>query len=336
MHEQQHRNILVTGGAGYIGSNIVRILLDQGHSVRILDNFIYGRQGIAKLRGNPNLEIVEGDIRDQRIVARAVEGMDDIAHMASLVGQPACNLDPDTTYAINTNGTRNIVEAAKATGVKRLVFSSTCSVYGHQDGEMTEKSPPSTSDDPYAESKRQAEEIVLAAANGLSPRVVRLGTVYGKAPRMRFDLVVNLLSGLAVRRREFTVMGGDAWRPFVHVWDVGRAVVTVLQAPDDKAHKEVFNVGDSRDNRTINHIAELIAREMPETTIKHDNDNGDSRNYFVAFKKIRDLLGFSHSIELYRGVNDIISYLRRRPEIDPLAPIYSNVGWLKAKREEIS
>ncbi len=332
MANNEQRHVLVTGGAGYIGANITRILLDQGHRVRILDNQIYGSQGIAKLRSNKNLEVVVGDIRDPCVMARVVQGIDDIAHMASLVGQPACNLDPAETFQVNTEGTRIVTAAAKAAGVKRLLLASTCSVYGHQEGEMAEDSPPCTANDPYAESKRQAEEIVLEASDRLSVRIVRLGTVYGQAPRMRFDLVVNLLSGLAVRKGEFKVIGGDAWRPFVHVWDVARAVVTVLQASHEKADGQIFNVGDSRDNRTINQIAELILREVPSTTVKRDKENSDGRNYFVSFEKIVDRLGFKHSIEVCRGVRDVIDYLERRPEVDPQAPIFSNVGWLESRQ----
>ena len=333
MVNNEQRHVLITGGAGYIGADITRILLNQGHKVRILDNLTYGTQGIAKLRANANLEIIVGDIRDRQAVALAAEGIDDIAHMASLVGQPACNLDPDKTYQINTEGTRIVTEAAKDAGVKRLVLASTCSVYGHQDGEMAEDSPSCTADDPYAESKRQSEEIVMGAADKLSARIVRMGTVYGQAPRMRFDLVVNLLSGLAVRKGEFTVIGGDAWRPFVHVWDVARAVVAVLQASNEKADRQIFNVGDSRDNRTINQIAELIAREVPGTTVKRNPENLDGRNYFVSFNKIVDRLGFQHSIEVCNGVRDVVDYLKRRPEVDPQAPIFSNVGWLEHRQE---
>ncbi len=333
MVNNEQRHVLITGGAGYIGANITRILLDQGHRVRILDNLTYGSQGIADLRANANLEVIVGDLRDRKAVGRAVQGIDDVAHMASLVGQPACNLDLDETYQINTEGTRLVTEAAKTAGVRRLLLASTCSVYGYQDGEMVEDSPPCTADDPYAESKRQAEEIVLRAADKLSPRIVRMGTVYGQAPRMRFDLVVNLLSGLAVRKGEFTVIGGDAWRPFVHVWDVARAVVAVIHASHEKADGQIFNVGDSRDNRTINQIADLIAREVPGTTIKRDLENPDGRNYFVSFRKIMDRVGFEHSIEVYKGVRDIVDYLKRRPEIDPQARIFSNVGWLESRQE---
>lgn len=317
--------VLIIGGAGYIGSVLCRQLLDKGYSVRVLDALLYGPESLAGLLGHPRFELLEGDSRDVSAVFRAMLDMDAVIQLGELVGDPACALDERLTLEINLAATRMVAEAAQGCGIKRFVYASSCSVYGASSDILDERSalsPVSL----YARAKIGCERA-LQALNGpdFHPVILRLATVYGLSFRPRFDLVINLLTSKAVCERQITVFGGDQWRPFVHVTDVGRAVVRCLEAPLANVKGCVYNVGSDEQNYTISQIGDLIHELIPEAQLVRRENDADQRDYHVSFGKIRRELGFVPEKTVEDGVREIESALRTGRIADCTDKRYSNI-----------
>lgn len=322
------RRVLVVGGAGYIGSVLVRQLLECGFQVRVLDVGAFGENSLDGVRQDPRFELIEGDLRHVEHVVRAVRGCDAVAHLGAIVGDPACELDAETTREINTIATRMLVQVCRGEGVERLLFASTCAVYGASDHLMDERSalnPVSA----YAQSKADAERIVLAASSDdFCPVVLRLGTVFGHSHRPRFDLVVNLLVARAWRDKKITIFNPGQWRPFVHVQDIARALVQCLQANAAVVRGEIFNVGDFRLNLTLGQVAEEVKAQLPFTEVE-SRETPDQRNYRVSFDKIHSYLGFTATHTLADGVREIREYLATHL-CDPFAEkVFDNAKTMK-------
>jgi len=322
-------SVLIVGGAGYIGSALCRMLLDQGRRVRVLDQLVYGDGAVRELMEHPRFEMIHGDCRNIQNVVTAVKGVDAIIHLAAIVGDPACDHDHETTLQINFAATRMLIEVAKGNGVARFIFASSCSVYGETERVMSESSalnPISL----YARTKVDSEAALLrATAADFHPTVLRLATVFGHSPRPRFDLVVNLLTAKAHRDGVITIYNGGQWRPFVHVRDVARGVIAVLNAPTESVSGETFNLGDSRLNHTLAEVAELIERVYPGTRVERV-ENADRRNYRVAFDKIRSALGYSCAISLDEGIRELKQMLDRGLVGDYTDVQYNNQRFLQA------
>jgi nucleoside-diphosphate-sugar epimerase len=319
---------LVVGGAGYIGSLVVSKLLARGFTVRLLDNLLYGDSSIEPLLGNPNLELIQGDCRNIQDVVRAISNVKNVIHLAAIVGDPACAEDDANAVQINYAATRMMLEIAKGHGIERFLFASSCSVYGASDDLMDEKSetvPISL----YAETKLQSERVLLdARSRTFHPTVLRFATVFGLAPRPRFDLVVNLLTARAIQDGLITIYNGDQWRPFIHVSDVATAVVETLSAPVEAVSGEILNVGDDQLNFTLAQVAEKIRLYEPQTRVQY-HENSDRRNYRVSFQKIRHCLGFTAEHSLDAGILEIKRAFARGDIVDYRDPFYSNVSFLK-------
>jgi nucleoside-diphosphate-sugar epimerase len=258
-----------------------------------------------------------------------MSGMGAVIHLGGLVGDPACAVDPDLTVDINVTATKLVGEIAKARGVRRFIFASSCSVYGACDDTVDETShfnPQSL----YARSK-VASEALLGALNGdgFSVTCLRFATVYGISGRTRFDLVANLLCAKAVRDGIITVFGADQWRPFIHVDDVAKAIVTTLTAPIERVAGEVFNVGSDAQNYTLGQLAALIQSQVPEARIISDDSTVDKRNYHVSFAKIRQQLGFEPAWTLERGIAQVVTLVRSNQVGHYSLPTYSNVLYLR-------
>ena len=225
------KNVLVIGGAGYIGSALLPKLLDHGYHVRILDLLLYGSEPIQDYLDHARLEVVQADFRQIDQVVEAMRGIDAVVHLGAIVGDPACALDEDLTIDVNLMATRMVAEVVKGSGISRFIFASTCSVYGAGDEILDERSalrPVSL----YARSKIASERVLVSLAEpGFAPTILRFGTIYGISGRTRFDLVVNLLAAKAVVEGNITVYGGEQWRPFLHVDDAALAILKVLEAP---------------------------------------------------------------------------------------------------------
>jgi nucleoside-diphosphate-sugar epimerase len=322
-------HVLVIGGAGYVGSVLVRDLLQRFQRVTVMDAFLFGEESIRDVGNDPRVDVVRGDLRDIEAIVRASRDADAVVHLGGLVGDPACALDHQLTKEVNLEATRTIARAARGLGVQRFVFASSCSVYGSSDELLDEESaldPVSL----YAISKMESERILLEfEREDFAPVILRFGTFYGLSPRPRFDLIVNMLAAKAATEGEITVIGGDQWRPFVHVADGVDAIVRCLTAPVDDVTGQIFNVGSDEQNYTIRQVADLIAQEIIGTRI-HVKDEQDPANYRVSFEKIRRTLGFEPRHRLLDSIVEIRTEVERGTFADYLDERYSNVKAMAA------
>src|SRR5690348_12727512 len=321
--------VLIIGGAGYIGSALAEKLLNLGLHVSVLDAMHFGEEALSRVAGHPNLTLIREDFRHIEALTRAVSGVGSVIHLGGLVGDPACAVDADLTIDINVTATKVVGEIAKARGVRRFIFASSCSVYGACD-EIVDEGSVFNPQSLYARSK-VASEAVLGALNDrdFSVTCLRFATIYGMSGRTRFDLVVNLLCAKAVRDGVITVYGADQWRPFVHVEDVAEAIAMTLQAPVDVVAGEAFNVGSDAQNYTLGQVAELINRHVPDATITADDTFVDKRNYRVSFEKIRSRSGFEPAWTIERGIAQVVTLVRSNQVGHYSLPTYSNVLYLK-------
>jgi nucleoside-diphosphate-sugar epimerase len=320
--------VLVLGGAGYIGSVLVRKLLEDGRKVRVLDSLVYGDSALRDVLRHPKLELKFGDCRKIQDVVGAVKGADSIVHLAAIVGDPACEVDRQTSLQINYAATRMLIEVAMGNGIKHFVFASSCSVYGATDLLMDENShvqPVSL----YGQTKVDSEEALLEAhADGFCPVILRLATVFGLSYRPRFDLVVNLLTAKACQEGAITVCNGTQWRPFIHVRDVAVGIAKVLDAPFSVLRGEIFNLGDNRMNHQLSEVADKILAAFPTTKVVH-LENSDRRNYRVSFDKIRRQLGFECTVGLDHGIQELRQALEEKQILDYRDASYYNQEFLK-------
>jgi nucleoside-diphosphate-sugar epimerase len=298
------RNVLVIGGAGYIGSVLTRQLINAGYRVRVLDELMFGDASIDSLRGAPEFELLRADFRCVEAVVEATQGMDAVIHLGAIVGDPACKLDSKMSLETNLAATEMIKNVCKGAGIRRLLFASTCSVYGASAYLLDEKSAPAPLS-LYACTKLDSERILLEhPAADYAPTILRLGTAFGWSFRPRFDLVLNLLTAKAVREHRLTIFNQTQWRPFIHVQDIARAFITCLRAPTFLVAYEIFNVGSDRLNSSLGNLAMLIQEQIRDAQIEFV-ENADHRDYRVNFDKISKRLAFSCSHTLEHGISEI-------------------------------
>ncbi len=319
------RQVLIIGGAGYVGSVLVRKLLNRGYVVRVLDALMYGDEGIRDVLGRPGFDVVEADLRSFESVMTAAKHADAIVHLGGLVGDPACALDEKLTLEINLGSTRTLTRAARELGVHRFVFASSCSVYGAGTEIVAEESAV----DPvslYAKTKVESERILFDAdkQGGFIPVALRFGSFYGLSPRPRFDLVVNLLAARAIAEGEITILGGDQWRPFLHVEDGAEAIIRCLEVPAELVGHQIFNVGSDEHNYSLGRIGELIAELIPGVRLTYQAQGSEEPNYRVSFEKIRRVLNFSLSRSVWDGVLEIKAAIERGAVSDYHESRYSN------------
>jgi nucleoside-diphosphate-sugar epimerase len=298
-------HVVVIGGAGYVGSVLIPKLLERQYDVTVLDAFLYGSESLRDDGGGGRLRLVQGDIRNVEAVVRGCHRATAIVHLGGLVGDPSCALDADLTRSINLRATGVIAEVARGLGVPRLLFASSCAVYGASAGLLDEHSPIAPVS-MYAQTKAESERVLLAAADAtFSPTILRFGTFYGLSPRPRFDLVVNLLTAKAVREQAITIFGGGQWRPFLHVQDGADAIIAALQAPLGVVRGQAFNVGSDEQNHRLGDVAELIRTLVPGVAVDYADAADVEANYHVSFAKIRAELGHTARRTLTDGVLEI-------------------------------
>jgi nucleoside-diphosphate-sugar epimerase len=322
-------SILVSGGAGYIGSVLVRLLLEGGYKVRVLDSLKFGGEPIVDLLNNDNFEFIKGDVRNPDDVRKAVEGIDYAAHLASIVGDPACAKEPDLARSTNYDGSVNFYNICNEMGVKRFVFASTCSNYGKMDDpnscvvETSTLAPVSL----YAETKVQTEQFLLSQphTNICKPICLRFSTVYGISSRTRFDLTVNEFTKELALGRELVIFGEQFWRPYCHVIDLARAVVAVMEAEESKVAFDVFNVGDTSENYQKQMLVDEIKKFIPDASVKYVSKNEDPRNYRVAFDKIQNAIGFKITKTVPEGIKQIIQVIQDGFILNPDEQKYKNI-----------
>ncbi len=322
--------ILVTGGAGYIGSVLVRQLLGLGYPVRVVDAMRFGGEALVEVLSNPDVDLLCGDVRDVTLMTQALEGVRAVVHLAAVVGDPACAKEPDLARSVNLEGSKRLYELAERAGVERFVFASTCSNYGKMtdaSGYVDETSPlrPVSL---YAETKVAFETFLLSQpkTNRCRPTCLRFSTVYGLSPRIRFDLTVNEFTKELVLGRELTVFGEQFWRPYCHVEDLARSVVAVLEADAGGVAFDVFNVGDTGENYQKQTIVDLIQQEVPTAVVRYVKRDEDPRDYRVNFDKIRDCLDFSITRRVPDGIREIKRLLEAQLLLNPDDPKYVNVA----------
>lgn len=315
--------VLVIGGAGYIGSVLCRRLLEHGYEVRVLDRLLFGEEPIRELLGRSRFEFIRGDFRDAATVGGSLRGIGAVIHLGGIVGDHACSIDQEMTKQTNYAATALIAQRCKRSGVSRLLYASTCSVYGVNEEVVNETSaanPVSL----YGASKLGSENILLASrGETFHPTVLRLGTIFGWSPRPRFDLVVNLLAAKAFFEKKVVIYNKAQWRPFVHVTDICRAFQSALEAPLEKVSGEVFNVGSDGMNHRLGEVGEAIRRIDRRLRVTHES-NLDVRNYRVSFEKIRTALGYECSVSLADGVRQILQRLKAGTIADYTAAAYCN------------
>lgn len=300
--------ILVTGGAGYIGSTLVPILLQQGHQVRVLDNLAQGGRSLLGVWSHPGFDFHQGDISDEHAIDSALHGVDSVVHLAAIVGDPACGAQPKVAQAINQDASLMLLEKSANGGVQRFIFASTCSNYGRMADpsqyadENSDLRPISL----YAETKVAVEEAILdLEISNFSPTVLRFATVFGVSPRMRFDLTVNEFTAEMVVNQHLQVYGEQFWRPYIHVGDVGRGVALVLNSAVDKVRNQVFNLGDTQQNYQKQQLVRLIETYAPQAQVEYVHREEDPRDYRVSFAKVKDSLGFSITRTVEDGIKEV-------------------------------
>ena len=321
--------VTVTGGAGYVGALVCKELVERDDDVRALDVVLHGQEDVVGELGELGVELIRGDVRDAGLRERALTGADAVVHLAAIVGDPACARDPELSQAVNVDASRDLVDDAARLGVERIVFASTCSNYGRMAdptvpvAEGGELRPVSL----YAEQKVSVEQMLLSgrfAGSGLAPTCVRLATVYGVAPRMRFDLTVNEFTRDLWADRELEVFGERFWRPYVHVADAARSIALVLASPADQVGGDVFNVGHSDENYRKLDLVELIKGHLGRGQVSFVHREEDPRDYKVSFEKVRRELGYETQRTVADGIEELAAALDRRAFDDPFARVYSN------------
>jgi nucleoside-diphosphate-sugar epimerase len=329
-------HVCVPGGAGYVGAVLVPKLLARGHRVTVLDNYQFGREVFANVRGAAGLREVEGDVRDHEAVARALDGCDAVIHLACVSNDPSYELDPDLSKSINFDCFPMFLAESKRAGVKRFIYASSSSVYGVSEVPDVREDHPLLALTDYSKYKALCEPLVLAEQSAeFTAMVLRPATVCGASPRMRFDLSVNIMTNLAIANQKITVFGGKQHRPNMHIEDVTDLYEQLLLEPAARIGGKTYNAGFQ--NRTIADIAQIahdvVRAELPElgpieivTTSTDDN-----RSYRVNSDKIAEELGFRPRHTIEDAVRDICAWYRAGRFPDSLTdPRYFNVKLLKA------
>ena len=307
LNSKEVKNVLITGGAGYIGSVLSRKLLQNGYNVTVLDKLLFGKDSIRELETNPKFKFIKGDIFDKDILIKILSNIDAVVNLAAIVGEPACLCQKDVALQTNYLGAVYVARVCKTFGIKRFVQASTCSTYGISEENMIAKEASKLFPvDFYGETKIYAErELMKLADENFTPTILRFSTVYGLSPRMRFDLVVNTFVKKALKEKEITIFGGNQWRPLIHVSDIASAMCLVLKAPLPKVANQIFNVGGTSENYTIFNVGEIVKEMIPEVKIKTIDDMNDKRSYKVDFSKIEKVLGFKPKKNIKDGIIEI-------------------------------
>ncbi len=325
------KKVLVVGGAGYLGSVLIRKLIASGFRVRVLDILMYGVEPVRELFKDKRFELVKGDMRNISTMVRVLDGIDAVINLSAIVGDPACKNRPQVTIETNFLANKTLAEACKYHQVNKFIYASTCSVYGAVDGnkEVTEESalnPVSL----YARSKIESEEGILALEDeNFAPVILRMGTLYGYSYRMRFDLVVNAMTKTALLDKKIKVnSGGLQWRPLLHVHDAAEAYVKCLQAPLSKIKGQIFNVGSSRQNYRIIDIARIVNKHIPKAALVFEGEKSDNRNYCVSFVKIEKSLKFKCVHNLEDSIKRIRKAIQKKEIRDVNNPKYYNEKYI--------
>ncbi|MEA1979908.1 MAG: NAD(P)-dependent oxidoreductase [candidate division Zixibacteria bacterium] len=322
------KNIFVTGGAGYIGSVLVNLLLSKGYKITVLDNLLHGYNPLVNINSD-NLIFVEGDIRDKATVENVINNQDVVVHLAAIVGEPACNKNQELTHSTNKIGSEILLQATLEKKIEKFIFVSTCSNYGimSDNADCVDENSPLKPISIYSETKVEFENLLLNnKIENFYPVVLRFATVYGTSPRMRFDLTVNEFTKELYLGRELEIFGEQFWRPYCHTKDIARACQIAIESDSSVAY-QAFNVGATDENFQKKEIVNKIIKQMPEkeNLIKFVEKNRDPRNYKVSFEKIKKILNFVPDYNVDYGIEEIIKTLDSDLFDNPDASKYRNI-----------
>lgn len=298
--------VLVTGGAGYVGAVLVPKLLEQGYQVKVLDLFLYGEHVLDPVKDHPALEQIKGDIRNRGLLERVLPGCDAVIHLACISNDPSFELDPELGKSINYDSFFNLVDVSKDSGVHRFVYASSSSVYGiKEEQDVTENLPLQPLTD-YSKYKALCEEVLLNKREpGFVPLILRPATVCGYSPRLRLDLIVNILTNHAVNNRNITVLGGQQMRPNIHIEDVTDLYVKSLEWPDEAIDGNIFNAG--YDNHPVIDIANITRSVVGDDVTIVTTPTDDHRSYHISSEKIKTELGFVPQRSISDAVQDLLT-----------------------------
>lgn len=331
------RHVLITGGAGYIGSILTSELLRQNYRVTVLDSLLFGGESIVPFLHHPNFHFIKSDVTEPRVVRDAVKRgwqvPNAVVHLAGIVGFPACQaVGRQVAWKYNVEATKKVFEQAADLGVERFVFASTYSNYGlSEDGKPVTEETPLNPQSLYAETKIASEEFLLSQKDAAcAPLLFRFATLYGISPRTRFDLIVNQFVLEAFTKRELIIYQRGYSRSFVHIRDVARGVIMGLEAEKEKARGQVFNLGAENGNYSKNDIVNFILKRMPETVVEYKDltFGGDMRDISVSFEKIRRALGFETTLTVDDGVREVLFALKSGLIRNPTDDRYRNAQFI--------
>src|SRR3989344_8713414 len=321
----KNEKVLVTGGAGYVGSVLIEKLLINGYDVRVLDLMLFGAQGLEKVKDK--CEIIKGDIRDYELLDKYLEGITHVIHLAAISNDPCSDLDPELTKQVNFEATKKLVELSKKKNVKRFIYASSSSVYGVKEMDnVTEE----LSLEPltiYSETKMWSEDIVKKANDdNFTTVIVRPAPVCGYSPKMRLDLTVNILTDHAVNKKKITVFGGDQKRPNIHIQDITDYYVALLSIEKEKIAGEIFNAG--YENHTVMEIAKMVKGVAGDVEIEVTNTK-DNRSYHISSEKIKNVLALSPKYTINDAIKEVKDAFDKGFIVYPAISIYKNIDRMK-------
>jgi nucleoside-diphosphate-sugar epimerase len=331
------RHVLITGGAGYIGSMLTSELLRANYRVTVVDSLLFGGEGIVPFLHHPNLHFVKADVTENRTVRDALKRgwpkPDTVVHLAAIVGFPACQaVGKSVSWKYNVEATKNVYGQASDLGVERIVFASTYSNYGlSEDGKPVTEESPLNPQSVYAETKIASEEFLLSQKDSAcAPLLFRFATLYGISPRTRFDLIVNQFVLQAFTKRSLIIYQRGYSRSFVHVRDVVRGVIMGIEADKEKVRGQVFNLGTDNGNYAKSDIVNLVLKRMPETVVEYKDltFGGDMRDITVSFEKIKRMLGFDTIFDVDDGVREVLFALKSGLIRNPTDDRYRNAQFI--------
>jgi len=331
------KHVVITGGAGYIGSILTGELLRLGMKVTVIDDLLFGGESILGYLSHPNFHFTKADVTEPRVLKTSLpsdwDKPDALVHLAAIVGFPACQaVGRQVAWKYNVEATERVFDQANALGVSRFVYASSYSNYGlSPDGKPVTEETPLAPQSLYAETKIAAERFLIAQdATSCSPLIFRLATLYGLSPRMRFDLIINQFVLEAFTRRELLIYQRGYSRSFVHISDAMRGIVLGLQAPEDKVRCQVFNLGSEDGNYTKDEIVAMVLKRLPETavTYKDMTFGGDMRDITVSYEKIQRELGFKTRCTPDDGIRDVLHAIRTGLISNPHDQRYRNAQFI--------
>ena len=318
------KNILLIGGAGYVGTILITRLLSKNYNITCLDLMIYGQDHLPK---NENLNVIKGDLRDIKLLEKIIIDFDAVIHLACISNDPSFELDPELGKSINYDPFEPLIRICENTGVKRFIYASSSSVYGIKNEKDVHEEMSLEPLTDYSKYKVKCEEILQKYnSKNFHSTIIRPATVCGYSPRQRLDVIVNILTNLGYHKKEITIMGGEQLRPNIHIDDMADAYINVLESDTQKISGEIFNVG--YENQSVKEIADIVEKNMPFEISKKIIPTNDNRSYHISSKKIQEKLNFLPKKDISNAVKDLIKAFDKKLLNDPL----TNTDYFNVKK----